>query len=78
MNQCIISIVGKTVSVTFKQIVREGSIEIKCLNGLQKPEFNKVFVNTNFESLNLKNQTGSYQIKVKMDGEHIIKTIHIK
>ena len=77
MNQCIINVVDKSVFVAFNQIVEKGIIEIWSTKDSDKPLAKKIFINTNFENMNLPYSKGKYRLEIEIDGQQISKTINI-
>lgn len=77
MNQCIITIIEKSVLVTFVEVVKKGSIEVWSIVGKSTSVYTKEIQHTNFENLPLNLGKGKYRIEILMDGQQITKTINI-
>ncbi len=77
MNQCIITIVEKSVLVTFNNVVKKGTIEVWKMVGNYAPVFKKEIANTNFENMIINLNKGKYRFEIVMDGQQISKTINI-
>ena len=77
MNQCIITIIEKSVLVTFNEVIEKGSIKVSKTNGNYATVCKKEIVNTNFENLSLNLDKGKYRVEILIDGQQVSKIINI-